>query len=375
MKRAIFALLLVLAFLLFPKSLHAQQPDETFEGTITRIEEQEQRQSPDGSRSFYQKISILITKGSQKGKTIVVENGNLPFAHIEQYGAGDRVVIQKTTSSDGNDTYMITDYVRRKALGWLFAVFLILVVMIGGKGGIASLIGMGASFLMIIFFMLPQILQGTPPVLVALIGSLVIVPITFYLSHGFIPKTHIAVFGTITTLSITGMIASIALESAHLTGYASEEAGFLEVEKGGIINMQGLLLAGIIIGALGVLDDITVSQASIVQQLKMANKKFNFQQLFSRAMSVGRDHIASLVNTLVLVYTGASLPLLLLFINNPRPFSEVINYEFIADEVIRTLVGSIGLILAVPITTAVASFIFSREHSTHNPRPKEHTKS
>ncbi|MCR4263166.1 MAG: YibE/F family protein, partial [Candidatus Roizmanbacteria bacterium] len=325
---------------------------------------EEQRQSEDGSSVLYQKLSIVITKGTQKGETISVENGILPFAHIEKYDVGDRIVLQKTPSPDGNGLYMITDYVRRGALMWVFALFVVLVLAIGGKWGIASLIGMGISFLMIMFFMLPQILNGAPPVVIALVSSLVIVPVTFYLSHGFNPKTHIAIFGTLATLSITGMIASLSIESAHLTGFASEEAGFLEAQRTGTINMQGLLLAGIIIGTLGVLDDITVSQASIVRQLKKANAKFNFQQLFSRAMSVGRDHIASLVNTLVLVYTGASLPLLLLFINNPRPFSEIVNYEFISDEIIRTLVGSIGLILAVPITTAVASFIFSRRNSS-----------
>ncbi len=129
------------------------------------------------------------------------------------------------------------------------------------------------------------------------------------------------------------------------------------------MNMKGLLLAGIIIGVLGVLDDITISQSAIVFQLKAANEKLKFKELYLRAMSVGQDHISSMVNTLILVYTGAALPLLLLFINNPRPFSEVVNYEIIADEVVRTLVGSIGLILAVPITTVIASWIAAKRET------------
>ncbi|MBI4136460.1 YibE/F family protein [Candidatus Roizmanbacteria bacterium] len=357
---ALTVLLVIFIFLSSGKILVAQSTDEILEGTITEIPIEEQRPVSDGSSTLYQKLSVLVTKGSLQGETITIENGTLPYAHIEKYGVGDRVVIQKTQTAEGTETYMITDYVRRGALAWLFVIFVLLVIAIGGKWGIASLLGMGISFLIIMFFMLPRILNGAPPVVISLISSLVIVPVTFYLSHGFNAKTHIAIFGTLATLSITGMIASLTIDTAHLTGYATEEAGFLEVQRAGTINMQGLLLAGIIIGVLGVLDDVTVSQAAIVQQLKKANVKFHFQQLFSRAMSVGRDHIASLVNTLVLVYTGASLPLLLLFINNPRPFSEIINYEFVSDEIIRTLVGSIGLVLAVPITTAVASFIFSR---------------
>jgi len=159
---------------------------------------------------------------------------------------------------------------------------------------------------------------------------------------------------TFIALVITGILANVFVEVAKLTGYASEEAGFLQVAKQGMMNIRGLLLAGIIIGTLGVLDDITVSQAAIVQQLKEISSKISPKELFSRAMNIGRDHIASMINTLVLVYTGASLPLLLLFIDSSHSFSEVINYEIIAVEIIRTLVGSIGLIAAVPITTFLA---------------------
>ena len=152
---------------------------------------------------------------------------------------------------------------------------------------------------------------------------------------------------------ITGLLAKFFIEVAKLTGYASEEAAFLYVAKEGV-NIRGLILAGIIIGTLGVLDDITISQAAIAQQLRAANPKISRKEQFWRAMDVGRDHIASMINTLVLVYTGAALPLLLLFITNSHPFTEVINYEVIAEEIIRTLVGSIGLIAAVPITTFLA---------------------
>jgi uncharacterized membrane protein len=241
-------------------------------------------------------------------------------------------------------------------------IFAILALIVGGKWGITSILGMAFSFLIIFKFILPQIIKGSDPVLISIIGSFFIIPVTFYLSHGFNEKTHIAIAGTLISLFITGIFASIFVDFAKLTGFASEEAAFLNFEKQGSINIKGLLLSGIIIGTLGILDDITVSQSAIVYQLKSVNKRLKLRQLFNRAMKVGHDHVSSMVNTLVLVYTGASMPLLLLFINNPRPFTEVINYEIIADEIVRTLVGSAGLILAVPITTFLAAYFSSKKY-------------
>ncbi len=152
-------------------------------------------------------------------------------------------------------------------------------------------------------------------------------------------------------------MTGVFVDKAMLTGFASEEAGFLQAYKPGLIKIKGLLIGGIIIGVLGVLDDITISQSAIVQQLKSANPDIKLTELYKRSMSVGKDHIASMVNTLILVYTGASLPLLLIFVDNSSPFLEIINYEIIADEIIRTLVGSIGLITAVPITTIIAVLV------------------
>jgi len=195
-------------------------------------------------------------------------------------------------------------------------------------------------------------------------GSLIIIPVSFFLSHGINRKTLSAIAGTLIALTITGLLSYVFVEKAKLTGFASEEAGFLQNIMQGSVNIKGLLLAGIIIGVLGVLDDITISQSAIVFQLKEANSNFGFTQLYRRAMKVGQDHISSMVNTLVLVYTGAALPLLLLFIHNPHPFSEIINYELIADEIVQTLVGSIGLILAVPITTAIAALAVKRQKNT-----------
>ena len=263
----------------------------------------------------------------------------------------------------GGETYLITDYVRRTPLLVLFLIFVVVTVIIGKWKGISSILGMGISFLVILKFILPSIYSGSDPVTIAILGSLAIIPVTFFLSHGFNRKTLVAIVGTLISLVATGILATLFVEATKLTGFASEEAGFLNVFKEGTINIKGLLLAGIIIGVLGVLDDITISQSAIVQELKIANPQLNSKELYKKAMSVGKDHIASMVNTLILVYTGAALPLLLLFVDNPRPFSELINYEIIADEIVRTLVGSIGLVLAVPITTFIASYAINNHQN------------
>jgi len=314
--------------------------EEFFEGRVENILEENEN---------YQKLEILITKGSGKGEKIEIEIGG-EFQKVGQikYRVGDEVIV----SSFG----YITDFVRRQPLLWLFAIFAALVLAIGKLWGLSSLLGMGFSFLIIFKIILPQILAGRDPVLTTILGSLLIIPATFYLSHGFNKKTTIAVTGTLISLIIAGILSKIFVELTHLTGYASEEAAFLQIAQGGAVNIKGLLLAGIIIGVLGVLDDITIAQAVVVEQLRHANPNLKPQEIFKRAMRIGQDHIASMVNTLVLVYAGASLPLLLLFVNNPHPLSEIVNYEIIAEEIVRTLVGSIALIMAVPITTFLATF-------------------
>jgi uncharacterized membrane protein len=338
---------------------------EVIEGKVTKIVK-EQQIIPSGGTDvqLYQELEITITKGALKGKTITIENGTLLMSNIQRYLKGDELVINQSKDRDGNDMFYIADYVRRAPLAWLFILFMVLTIVIGGWQGVTSLIGMALSFVVIFAFILPAIASGRDPVQVAIIGSLMIIPVTFFLSHGVNKKTGIAIGGTLISLCITGWLAKAFVSASKLTGFASEEAGFLQAYNPGIINMKGLLLAGIIIGVLGVLDDITISQSAIVQELKKANSKLNTGELFVRAMTVGKDHIASMVNTLVLVYTGAALPLLLLFINSPRPFSEIINYEFIADEIVRTLVGSIGLISAVPITTLIAAIIVEMTYSS-----------
>jgi len=305
----------------------------------------------------YQRLEVLVTHGSLIGESVTIEvGGDVVRVGEAEYEVGDDLVVSHTKDFEGGDVFYVTDFVRRAPLQWLFLIFVISVAAVGRWRGLSSLLGMGLSFLVIFKFILPQIMAGRDPVLIAIFGAALIVPLTFYLSHGLGRKTTVAVVGTLVSLVFTGLLAKYFIDAARLTGFASEEAGFLQVIKPGLINIKGLILAGIIIGVLGVLDDVTIAQAAVVEQLRQSSPLLGSKELFFRAMHVGQDHIASMVNTLVLVYAGASLPLLLLFVDNSQPFAELINCEMIAEEVIRTLVGSIGLVLAVPLTTFLASF-------------------
>lgn len=355
---------LLFFFVVLPMPAFAQGnqppvPEEKLEGVVTGIKE-EKTLTFDAKKQLYQKLEFTVTSEKDKGRKITIENGKLPAANVQKYEVGDEIVVMKGKDYQGKELFYISDYVRRGALLWLFAIFVVLVVAVAKKRGLASLAGMAFSFLLIFFFILPQISAGFDPIVIAITASLFIIPVTFYLSHGFNKKTTAAVIGTIIALIITGTLANLFVELTKLTGFASEEAGFLESLKAGTVDIQALILAGIIIGALGILDDITISQSAIVYQLHHVSPKATFGELYTRAMDIGQDHIASMVNTLVLVYTGAALPLLLLFVSSPHPFTEIINYEIIAEEIVRTLIASIGLILAVPITTLLACGIVKK---------------
>ncbi len=356
MRRACVILTAVLTVFLLvnPLPAAAQAKEEIMEAQVTRMLE-EKTITVLGKKQHHQKIELKITKGSREGETIVIEAGALPVANDLRYKPGDRLTIAYSKDARGNDLFLIRDFIRREYLYALFAVFLVLAVLIARMKAITSFLGMGFSFFIIFTSILPNILSGRDPVIAVVLASLFIVPVTFVLSHGMNRKTVIAVLSTFLSIIITGVLSAVFVHLTRLTGFSSEEAGFLQIYKGGAVNMQGILLAGIIIGAMGVLDDITVSQASIVYELKETDRKLTRRQLYGRAMNIGRDHISSIINTLVLVYAGASLPLMLLFVHNPHPFSEIINYEMVAEEIVRTLVGSIGLVLAVPITTILAA--------------------
>jgi uncharacterized membrane protein len=265
------------------------------------------------------------------------------------------------------EVYFLSDHVRRPSLLLLAGAFALLVIVVGRFQGALSLVGMAISLLVIVQFIVPGILSGFSPILVSVVGAIVIMFSTLYLSHGVDRKTTVALLGVSASLGFTAILGSIFMAAAHLTGLADEHALTLSNLTGGQINPEGLLLAGIIIGALGVLDDVAIAQSSAVFELRRANPLLRPMELYDRAMNVGRDHIASTVNTLVLAYAGASLPLLMILATQAEPLGVLPNREYMATEIVRTLVGSMGIVAAVALTTALAAFVSGRSDPEPSP--------
>lgn len=363
-KKVLFNLLIGLVIFQFSATKLVAAPtnnsqDFSAQARIERVLEEKEINVLD-HQQLYQKLELIILDGEKKGDKVILENGNQPLANVIKYKVKDKVLLNTYTDPGGKKTFIITDFVRNDSLFLLLIIFLIVTIWVARGKGVSAIISMIFTFGILFTWVLPSISAGNNPVLIATLASMVIIPISFYLSHGFNKKTTMAIFGSIISLIIVCVLAYVFIDLGHLTGLSSEEAGLLAVNRDGILNMRGILLAGIVIGALGVLDDITVSQSAIVEELAVTAKLNKTTDLYKRAMGIGKDHITSMVNTLVLAYAGASLPLLLIFVDNPHPLMEIINYEMIAEEIIRTLVGSIGLVLAVPITTIIAAIGFRK---------------
>jgi uncharacterized membrane protein len=278
----------------------------------------------------------------------------------DTFQAGQRVKLAESAPQGGQATYYIQDLERTRPMLVLAALFVLAVVGFGGWQGIRSLVGLVVSFTVIIAFIVPAILRGHSPVPVALIGAMAIMLASLHLSHGVGRKTTAAVVGTALALGLTAALTAGFVAATSLTGLASEEAQNATFEVGGL-SLRGLLLAAIIIGGLGVLDDVTVTQASLVFELRSAKPAASFGELVRSALVVGRDHIAATVNTLFLAYAGASLPALVLFTTGGSSLGEVATAEQAAVEVVRTLCGSVGLVAAVPLTTLLAAMLATPE--------------
>lgn len=356
-------LLVSIFFSVSPTYAQTETYLETTEGLITKV-------IITGKETFrnelteYQELEITLTQEKDRGENIVVKHflieGDASNPFGEEYRVGDKIKLVVNQSETNEKIYTIDGKIKRDSLITLGIIFVVVVVVVGRVWGAFSLVGLSLSFLVIFKLIIPLIIRGTNPMFAAVLGAILIVPITFYISHGINKKTHVGVISTIISLIFTGLLAVYFVEATHLTGFASEEAGFLQVERSGSIDIRGLLLAGIIIGTLGILDDVTIGQSSTVQQLKKANPKMKLLELYNNGMKVGQDHIASMVNTLMLVYSGSALPLLLLFFGSQKSFLEILEYELIAEEIVRMLVGSIGLVLAAPLATILAAYVFSR---------------
>ncbi|MEU4245189.1 YibE/F family protein [Actinoplanes sp. NPDC026619] len=248
--------------------------------------------------------------------------------------------------------YVVVDHQRTSPMIWLLVATVLSVLAFGRRLGLTALAGLAVSFGVLLFFIIPAILQGEAPLLVAVVGASAIMFAALYLTHGVNVHTSVAIAGTLASLVLTGLLGVGFTAALHLTGVAGDEDAFLAATRTGL-DMRGLLLAGIVIGALGVLDDVTVTQAATVAELA-GHGDVRRRDLYRAASRVGRAHVASAVNTLVLAYAGASLPILLLLAAGSQPVSQVLTGELLAQEILRSAVGTIGLVASVPITTALA---------------------
>ena len=303
-------------------------------------------------------LKIRLDEGPDDGQTIFLEaTAGTPSS--PRFRVGDRIVLGYEPGAEAGTEYFYADQQRGRPLFGLVLLFAVAVVAFGRRKGVAALAGLAVSLGVLVVFVLPALLEGSNPLAVAVVGASAIMFVALYLAHGPNVRTTIAVLGTLTSLLLTGVLAAAFVGASRFTGLVSDEATFLNAVAGQV-NLRGLLLAGIIIGSLGVLDDVTVTQASAVWELHLANPAYGARELYRAATRIGRDHIASTVNTLVLAYAGASLPLLVLFTLADRSLVEVLTGEVIAQEVVRTLVGSIGLVASVPVTTGLAALVVSR---------------
>lgn len=306
----------------------------------------------------YQLAAVTIQEGDYAGQTFVIEYGTRQIRNeMILLAPGDKILVTVSSIPSGEVSAQFTDFYRRDSLLLLLGIFVVTSVVISGWKGVRSLLGILLSLAVIVLIILPGIQQGKDPLSISIFGAFLFMAFSLYLIYGWTVKTHAAVLGSLVALAITGFLAYIFVNHARLTGYGDENMFFISQLTGNTLNTRSLLLAGVLIGTLGVLDDLVISQASAVFELFRNNPEQDFRTLFRSAMTIGQDHIAATVNTLVLAYAGASLPMLLLFSFRNVDFGMAVNLEFIAEEIVRTMVGSLGLFAAVPITTALSAAI------------------
>lgn len=360
--RSCFVMLAIIASL-FGGVVHtsAQEVFDDFQGTyrgrVLEILSEELRDDPIlGGDQLIQTVRVEVLDTDRAGEILEFENDYLPLR------TNQRFYFNHVKDMSGRDFYAVVNVDRRTGLYVLIGIFVLTVIGFGRWQGVRSLIALVVSFMAIFYILLPGILNGWNPLLASFLVSAIILSGAIYFTHGFNREASVAFAGTMIAVFLSGAFAVIAVHMTSLSGFAAEESIYLNFNTGGTINFTALLLGAFIIGFLGVLDDIAITQAAIVTELYTSNKKLSARQVFQKAMRVGREHVGALVNTLVLAYAGAALPLLLYFSLLPMTAGAIINMELFATEIVRTIVGSIGLILTVPIVTGLA-VIFLKDYT------------
>jgi uncharacterized membrane protein len=297
------------------------------------------------------RLTVRIDEGPDAGTTYRTVTGDSSYRRV-----GQGVVLYRGTDPGlpPEARYQLTDIQRGVPLLALFAVFAMAILALGRLRGAMAVAGAGVSLVVLVTFLVPALLAGRPPLWTAVVGAMAVMIVVFVMAHGPTVRTATAMIGTAAALLLTVLLATVFVDLAGLSGVTSDEAAYVEATFGSV-DLRGLLLAGIVVGALGILDDVTVTQVSTVYELRAADPRMPRRQLYAAGLRVGRDHIASTVNTLLLAYAGASMPLLVIFSTSGVGLTDTLTSGVVGEEIVRTLVGSIGLIAAVPITTALAA--------------------
>lgn len=335
-----------------------QQPQSFSTGKVLEITKEGEEEIV-GTKQKFQDVTLQLTSGKESGKEISLKHGGaVALENNQLVHVGQSVVVAKT----GEGSYFIADRYRLPYMMLALLLFVFVVLYFARMKGVTSLIALVLSITVLVGFIVPFIVNGYSPLLVTLVGSFLIAVLGMLISHGFTRRTMVAVVSTLATLAIAIGLSVLFVELVQLFGAGSEETAYLKLDPNLHINLKGLLLSGIIIGTLGVLDDVTMTQVASVDELAKANNSLSRSELYRRGLSIGKEHIASVVNTLVLAYAGASMPLFLLFtLNTSQPLWATLNSEFVAQEFIMTFIGSIALVLGVPISTYLAAKYLSKK--------------
>lgn len=345
-------------------------PDDLVDARIVTVEEVPCEGTLPESEVACAVATVRLLDGMEAGKEITLPG--LPTDAGPDLDVGETLVLSYYSDAPPGFEYSFADVERRTPLYVLGALFAVAVVALGRVKGLRALAGIVVGLAVLTLFVLPAMLEGSNVVVVALVGASAVAISAIYLAHGLTAASTTALIGTFSALGVVAVLSYLFTEASRFSGLASEEATFLQISAEQL-NVEGLILAGIMIGTLGVLDDVTVTQVSAVWELHRANPAYGFKDLYSAGVRIGRDHIASTVNTLVLAYAGASLPLLLLFTEAQQGLADVINGEAVAVEIVRTLVGSIGIVASVPITTALAALVVAGPAAgTESSDPRRH---
>jgi uncharacterized membrane protein len=299
-------------------------------------------------------VSFELTSGDDDG-----ELGAMELGLDSRVSEGDGIFVLTYDQVDGQRTYTFYEFQRGTPMLLLLLLFCVAVLTLGRWRGFGALAGLAVSLMVIVFFTLPSLLDGNNAVAVALVSASIIAFVALFLAHGIGIATVVALLSTFASLLLTAVLAWVFVVFSKLTGF-NDDATFMLVGIADGLDMRGIVLAGIVIGSLGVLDDVTVTQVSAVWELRRADPTLGTKELFMPALRIGRDHISSTVNTLFLAYAGAALPLLLLFTESAQSLSSVATREVVATEIVRALVGSIGLVASVPISTWLAARVLTR---------------